>query len=249
MKLCAATMRKSTLQEELRIYEMARQAYAWNPKIDIPWNQAWGLKKEQERLAWSLTSQSVTAEEVGMTISAILLTEAEDAPSRLCLATAVSDEAKHTEVFARCALALGDSIQPPSETTENLKDVLLQLSPVSRFLIHTLLEGIARDEFSLFHAMFRGTIIDVIYTHVIRDESRHVVMGMEYLQSIVKRMSPQQVDELRGDVPVIFDLSLIDRPGAFDWLGQQICKPGEWVTKYLMRQNQKRINLIFSERR
>ncbi|WP_157067193.1 hypothetical protein [Alicyclobacillus shizuokensis] len=245
----AYTLSTNDLKEKLSIYEKARKAYSWNPKYDIPWNSPWGLPEEQLEFAWKLASQSVSAEEVGLLISSRLLIEADDAPSRMCLATAVSDEAKHCEVFARFALLSGGDIQPPDPARENLLDTLLRLPPISRFLIHTLLEGLASDEFSMFRIAFRGTILYAIYEKVIQDESRHVAMGMEYLKHMVSRMNKEEIYQLKNDSSAIFELTHIDRDGAFDWLGELNGRPSSQIQRIFLTRNQSRLNLIFRERR
>ncbi|UFJ43000.1 hypothetical protein LOK74_11120 [Brevibacillus humidisoli] len=80
------------------------------------------MSKDQEELAWKMASQSVSTEEIGLLISARLLQEAEDAPTRLCLATAVSDEAKHCEVFARFSISCGGFIEKPAQYADNLRN-------------------------------------------------------------------------------------------------------------------------------
>ncbi|KPV45631.1 hypothetical protein [Alicyclobacillus ferrooxydans] len=244
----AYTISQQDLDDRLHIYEKARKAYDWNPKHDISWNDSWGFKDSELEFAWNLASQSVSAEEVGMLVAAKLLTEADDAPSRLCLATAVSDEAKHCEVFSRFALLCGGNIKPPDPARDDLLDTLLGLNPTGRFLVHTLLEGLASDEFAMFRRAFQGTILDEIYQRVIQDESRHVAMGIEYLKWAVERMNDDEIQELREHSKRIYDLTGIDQPGAFNWLGKLIGQSPDKIQKTFILRNRSRLNLILSRK-
>jgi hypothetical protein len=164
------------------LYEGARRVPQWNPKTDIDWNRRTILPEHQHELVWWMASQGCYAEQTGLVMASKLLAEADDLPARLCLATAVSDEAKHAEVFARYALLLGNAISPPDTYVNEMFNSLNGISDfISLFLVHTLLEGLAADEFRLLIRAFEGDLFGTIHEYVLRDEARHVAMGLDYL--------------------------------------------------------------------
>jgi hypothetical protein len=176
--------------DAMSLYRRARQEEAWQPRDVINWSAPATLTGTRLMYAWHLASRHVYSEQTGLIVASTLLAETEDAPVRLALATAVSDEAKHTEVFARCAHHLGGEIEPPNQTADEFAAKLAGLpSTAARFLVHTVLEGIALDEFSLLAKLFDDDPLSRIYHLVRRDEARHVAIGLEYLARML-RVSP-----------------------------------------------------------
>lgn len=138
---------RSDLRERgFRLYEQARNRSSWNPRTDLDWTQRSSMSLDRQRLAWEIASQSVYAEQAGLLFASKLLQATNDLPTRFGLATAVSDEAKHTEVFARYALRSGQSVAPPLEPVQDLFAGLGELTdPTGAFLVHTFLEGYAAE--------------------------------------------------------------------------------------------------------
>lgn len=83
-----------------RLYEKARRAAKWNAATDIPWQESGTLPSRDQDRAWMRASQSVYAEQAGLLTAARLLRDTNDVAARMCMSTAVADEAKHAEVFA-----------------------------------------------------------------------------------------------------------------------------------------------------
>jgi hypothetical protein len=77
--------------EAFDLYNRARTAGTWSPANLIPGDAS--LAGDQ--FTWEQASRHVYAEQTGLSMAAQLLAEVDDAPLRLLLATAVSDEAKH----------------------------------------------------------------------------------------------------------------------------------------------------------
>jgi hypothetical protein len=165
-----------------RLYEKARRAALWNAATDIPWNQPLTLKSREQEMAWLRASQAVYAEQAGLLTAALMLQETNDVDGRFCLATAVADEAKHAEVFARYALKVGQAVAPMNETLDALWEFIRNIDdPNGRAIVHTALEGIASDQMTLMIKAYSHDLLGTIYQYVRRDEKRHVVMGMDYL--------------------------------------------------------------------
>ena len=169
-------------RQGFRLYEQARRRGTWRAASDIDWRRIGETSKDKLELSWRIACQGVYAEQAGLITAAELLVDTEDLPARYCLATAVADEAKHSEVFARYAMAVGGEVAPAKEGVLELFSGLQELdNPVAKFVVHTLLEGFAGDEFTIFLSAFEGEVLGDIYQKVRADESRHVIIGTEYL--------------------------------------------------------------------
>jgi hypothetical protein len=165
-----------------RIYERARRA-DWRPETDLDWERRSPLSPDMQRIAWTVASQASYAEQLGLLASARLLGQTEDVPARLCLATAVSDEARHSEAFARYALRRGGTVLPPDASMQALREGLESVDDfLGLFFVHTALEWLAADEFTLLARLFQGDVLGDLYPRVRSDELRHVGMGMLYLR-------------------------------------------------------------------
>ena len=177
------SLTSENLKEGLfRVYERARRA-DWRPETDFDWEKATPLSPQMQRIAWTVASQASYAEQLGLLASARLLGQTEDVPARLCLATAVSDEARHSEAFARYALRRGGKVVAPDSAILALRQGLESVDDfLGLFLVHTALEWLAADEFKLLARLFRGDVLGEMYLRVRSDELRHVGMGMLYLR-------------------------------------------------------------------
>jgi hypothetical protein len=220
----------------MRLYESARDHGTWDARRDIDWTRPTVLQGQKEELAWGVASQAVYAEQVGLTTAAALLEGAEDLETRLCLAIQCSDEAKHSEVFARYALRSGGSIERPLTGVETLQATLHGL-PTSheRFLVHTLLESVALDEFLILRDAFQGDLLHDIYGFVIKDEARHVAMGFAHIHRLLASHAwPSGDVAIRHYGNLSLELSGIDDV-AIDWLadvaGHNPCSVKHWFEK------------------
>jgi hypothetical protein len=165
-----------------RLYARARQRGGWQVGAVVAGLDRPGLDAEWAEWAWQLTSSSVYAEQTGLVVAASLLQDVDELTARMCLATAVSDEAKHVEVFATAAELLGGSVLPVRPAAETAYAELIALDDwMDRFVVHTMLEGFAMDEFALFMRALGDSAVEQVYAHVRRDEIAHVAMGLDYL--------------------------------------------------------------------
>ena len=193
-----------------RHYVSARQHAKWSPN-DIGWTDG-DLSAAWREWSWRVTSASVYAEQTGMIMAAKLSYEVDDLPARMCLATAASDEAKHIETFAKAAEILGGHVMPVREDTGAVYDQLIGLPDwMDRFVIHTLLESYAADEFLLIGRRLGMSFPGQCYRFVRRDEARHVAMGLDYLAFRLKdkafRNTAERLPELQ---------TIADRVGGVD---------------------------------
>lgn len=236
-------------ERAFRQYEQARVRGTWNPRTDLDWSQQSLLSTSRQELGWQIASQSVYAEQAGLLYATRLLQATDDLPTRLALATAVSDEAKHAEVFARYALLMGDSVEPPLAPVLNLWTGLDEIDdPAAAFLVHMFLEGFATDEFSIFVQAFAGDLLGTIYSLVRRDESRHVGIGIEYL---TRRMGEFDDDEAMGLVDSYsahaISISGLFATGAVEFLATLSGRSPDELVAWLQMRHRKRIDLVLGK--
>jgi hypothetical protein len=230
------------------IYEKARNHGTWNPRTDIAWEQPSRISRPLQDTAWNIASQGVYAEQAGLITAARLLLDVDDVAIRFCLATAVSDEAKHSEVFARYALRRGAAIAPDNEAISNLFDGLEDITdPYGRFVVHTMLEGMAADEFHLFMVAFEGDVLADIYRYISRDEARHVAMGMDYLATFLRMPEHahhgEQLERYGREAVRLSGLT----PTAAEWLGRLVGRDGEEVWRWFLSRHNGRIRRLGSQ--
>jgi hypothetical protein len=185
-------------EERLQLYEHARRNSPWDPVKDIDWNRPSTLSDSLKALAISFAASGTYSEEVGLLTATRLATELDDAPARLSLARQISDEAKHSETFARYHHKFSpeaDIPPPPRETAVMLQKFAAVTDPTCLFVIHTLVEGMALDQFSLLRETMAGDPLGEIYNYVIRDEAMHVAMGLDYLHFAFSHGRPDDVIE------------------------------------------------------
>ncbi|EXU64850.1 hypothetical protein Z951_28660 [Streptomyces sp. PRh5] len=201
-------------------------------------------------LTWNLASGSVYVEQVGLEAASVILTESPDAMAKLIGATAVSDEGRHSSVFAYYAERVGGAVAPPAEPIVDLSKGLLTMEyPAARMLCHTLLEGFAADEFFWFIRGLRSTGLSDIYRLVRRDESRHVGLGMYYATrgtglASVQALSPEDLLNAEEFVVKYSDLDVID--ALLTRLIPEL-SPGS-VSRWMRYRHEKRMNMIFQVR-
>ena len=171
--------------ERLSLHHKALRKQEWFTGID--WENPIQIPENLIDTAWYITSQSSFAEQTGMLAAAILMIEAPDLATQLCYSTAVQDEAIHIEAFSRSAIRLKGTVKPPENHFREQRSIALnpESSYLTRLTIHTLLEGWATDEFSIFADTFKNDLLGEIYTHVYSDESRHVRIGLSCIRKLL----------------------------------------------------------------
>lgn len=163
-----------------RIFQVTRDRDPWRIE-DVLRDGEFTRDPDLAQRAWRVASAGYYAEQAGLVAAAMLATETEDAPLRFSLALATADEARHADAFYRYAKAVGGEPAEAQETMQPLDDGLTSLPYMGRALVHTMLEGLAADEFILLGEIFAGDPLGRLYHHVRRDEIRHIAIGLNYL--------------------------------------------------------------------
>ncbi|MEV0395019.1 ferritin-like domain-containing protein [Polymorphospora rubra] len=169
-----------------RIFGATRDKKGWRA-TDIIGDALRRKDWDRTESAWRVASRGYYAEQAGLVAAATLATHTEDAPLRFSLALATADEARHADAFYQYAKAIGGEPEPDApETVEPLNEMLVSLPHMGRALVHTILEGLAADEFILFQEIFAGDPLGRLYEAVRGDEIHHIAIGLNYLGRVSK---------------------------------------------------------------
>lgn len=175
-----------------RIFQVTRDRDPWRIE-DVLRQGRFSDDPERAERAWRVASAGYYAEQAGLVAAASLAAETEDAPLRFSLALATADEARHADAFYRYAKAVGGEPADALETMRPLDDGLTRLPYLGRALVHTMLEGLAADEFILLGELFAGDPLGRLYHLVRRDEIRHVAIGLNYLARATRTPQGREV--------------------------------------------------------
>jgi hypothetical protein len=194
--------------------------------------------------AWRLASTSYYAEQAGLVAAAELVVGTEDLAVRMSLATAVDDEARHSDAFLAYAVARGGELADVFQDggyLDELHETLSAASQAEKFLMHTMFEGMAADEFILLQRVFEGDPLAEIYRHVRSDETRHVAIGLNYLRrSYATPTGREEWDahsvewEQRG-------MNVLNLPDACVGLAALVGRPAEQIEGWFMRRHRARL--------
>jgi 1,2-phenylacetyl-CoA epoxidase catalytic subunit len=199
----------------------------------------------KRELAVAIATQACHAEHLGLCTASMLVLEAPTAEIRYAFASAAHDEATHSEILGRFAVACGGVLQEPNDHHAAMVLPLLddELTYAERATLHCFLEGFALDQFKTFVIAFEGDALGDIYSWIRKDEARHVALGMLALDHTLRPRQRRQR----------FDLARIDEMSRklgnvnndlFDWLATIEKKPKAVIRHRYIRNHAKRIKEI-----
>ena len=235
-------------ERRLKQYEHARANALWRPERDIDWDRPSPISDDLKEVACYLAWCGTYTEEIGMLTCARLLMALDDVPGRYCLAMQTADEARHSEAFTRYVHRVqGDPPPPPEGVSQIMNDLEAIENPTALFVVHTLLEGFAFDQFSFIEPAFAGDPLADIYGYVRRDEARHVAMGIDYLSFALRRdTSDEVIDTLNWCKANVFTIGHIT-PEFIDWLVKITGKPSSDICKTFKARHEARLQQIWKE--
>lgn len=223
-----------------QLFLRAQQRQPWSAR-DLIGSGRTDLDDEQMELAWMVASQGYYAEQAGLVAAAELAAQTEDIAFRMGLASAVADEARHSDAFLAYATARGGQ---PAPCQEQLADLHLYLSGASyleKCLVHTMLEGFAADEFIVLAGVFGGDPLGAIYLAVRADEIRHVALGLNYLR---RSASDETVRERWREGFAGWErdgLRIAGLAGVSEWVADLTGRPREDVQAWFLRRHRARL--------
>jgi hypothetical protein len=223
-----------------QLFLRAQQQQPWSAR-DLIGTGRTELDDDRVELAWHVASQGYYAEQAGLVAAAELAAQTEDFAFRLGLASAVADEARHSDAFLAYAVARGGQPAPCQEKLDELHGFLSAASYLEKCLVHTMLEGFAADEFIVLAGVFGGDPLGAIYRSVRVDEVRHVALGLNYLRRSVAG------DQVREQWRTHFDewerggLQIAGMSSVSSWVASLTGRRAEQVEAWFLRRHRARI--------
>lgn len=205
-----------------KLYDLGKELN-WNQSVDLDWSRTFPLDQfpvdqgfnpfigyepfesmsDAKKLefswhnqAWTL-SQFLHGEQGALLVASQLASCAPTFDAKLYAASQTFDEARHVETFNRY---LQEKIGFTYPVNQHLKFLLDKILTDSRWDLkfigmQIIIEGLALAAFNTMRMVSLDPLLkDIIYL-VTRDEARHVTFGVNYLEYIVKHLSPEEIEE------------------------------------------------------
>jgi len=182
----------STLYEEA----VARQ---WSATRDIPWNELEELPPEIEHAMCQLCTTLSEIEMIASDLPAKWMWRMnhEFLEAKMFLCTQIMDEARHSEVFRKRALANGGGLLKSRGGTETLLRTIIEAKTYTQAtaLLHLLGEGMILDLFRQGEAIAPTNVEKRIFRMTMQDEARHVAYGTMHIRHAIDN-DPDVEDEI-----------------------------------------------------
>ena len=182
----------------------------WSSATDIPWDTLDELPEDIERAMAQLCTSLTEVEFIAADVPGKWLPRvaADHYESGLFLMSQVMDEARHTDVFRKRALANGGGLLMQGGGG-GLRQILeaedfTQMSA----MLHILGEGFVQTLFRLGELIAHNEAEKRIFRLAAQDESRHVAFGVTHLKYTLERQ-PEKAEEVHWTLDM-FEHTLVD---------------------------------------
>ena len=169
----------------LDLYEEA-VSRQWSATRDIPWADLVPLDPDVEHAMCQLATVLSEVEMVAADFPAKWLWRINHdfVEAKMFLCTQVMDEARHTEVFRKRALANGGGLGKATAVVERFLQLILDAKSYDEgsALMHLLGEGIVLSLFRAGAALAPSPVEQQIFRLCMQDEARHVAYGTMHLR-------------------------------------------------------------------
>ena len=169
----------------LDLYEEA-VSRQWSATRDIPWGELPELDPDIEHAMCQLATVLSEVEMVAADFPAKWLWRINHdfVEAKMFLCTQIMDEARHTEVFRKRALANGGGLGRASAVVERFLKLILDAQSYDEgsALMHLLGEGIVLSLFRAGAALSPSPVEQKIFRLCMQDEARHVAYGTMHLR-------------------------------------------------------------------
>jgi len=169
----------------LDLYEEA-VSRQWSATRDIPWSELPDLDPDLEHAMCQLATVLSEVEMVAADFPAKWLWRINHdfVEAKMFLCTQVMDEARHTEVFRKRALANGGGLGRSSAVVERFLQLILDAESYDEgsALMHLLGEGIVLSLFRAGEFLSPSPVEKKIFRLCMQDEARHVAYGTMHLR-------------------------------------------------------------------
>ncbi|MDP2228602.1 MAG: ferritin-like domain-containing protein [Moraxellaceae bacterium] len=205
-----------------KLYQLGKELN-WNQEKDLDWSRTYPHSEpptdpgfnpfvgygpfealsDEEKLrfgwhnqAWTL-SQFLHGEQGALLVASQLASCAPTFDAKLYAASQTFDEARHVETFNRYLQEKVGILYPVNPHLKVLLDKILSDSHWDlKFIgMQIIIEGLALAAFNTMKMVSLDPLLKDLIHLVIRDEARHVTFGVNYLEYIVKQLSPEEIEE------------------------------------------------------
>lgn len=193
---------KSTVWAEnvLELYEEA-VARQWSATRDIPWGELRELPDDVEHAMCQLCTTLSEVEMIAADLPAKWMWRMNHdfIEAKMFLCTQIMDEARHTEVFRKRALANGGGLLKSRAGAESLLRTILEAKTYTQAsaLMHLLGEGFILDIFRQGELIAPTDVEKKIFRMAMQDEARHVAYGTMHIRYAVEH-DPDVAEEIHA---------------------------------------------------
>jgi hypothetical protein len=180
------------------LYEEA-VARQWSATRDIPWNELPELPSDIEHAVCQVFTTLSEIEMIAADLPAKWMWRMNHdyLEAKMFLCTQIMDEARHTEVFRKRALANGGGLLYSRSEGESLLRSILEAKTYTQAtaLLHLLGEGFILDIFRMGELIAPSPVEKKIFRMAMQDEARHVAYGTMHLRYAVEA-DPDVAEEI-----------------------------------------------------
>ena len=180
------------------LYEEA-VARQWSATRDIPWNELPELSSDMEHAVCQVFTTLAEIEMIAADLPAKWMWRMNHdyLEAKMFLCTQIMDEARHTEVFRKRALANGGGLLYSRSSGETLLRSILEAKTYTQAtaLLHLLGEGFILDIFRMGELIAPSPVEKKIFRMAMQDEARHVAYGTMHLRYAVEA-DPDVAEEI-----------------------------------------------------
>lgn len=179
----------------IMLYEEATQRQ-WSSARDIPWNTLQELPDDLERAMCQLCTMLTEVEFIAGDVPGQWLPQisAQDFECGLFLASQIMDEARHTDVFRKRALANGGGLLAQGENGLRSLIEARDFTEMS-VLMHVQAEGFVQSMFRMGEMIGQTDCDKRIFRMSAQDESRHLAFGVMHLKYVLDT-EPERREEI-----------------------------------------------------
>lgn len=170
----------------------------WSATRDIPWTELQELDPDLEHAVCQLCTVLSEVEMVASDFPAKWLWQINHdfVEAKMFLCTQIMDEARHTEVFRKRALANGGGLGKSKAVVERFLKLILDAQSYDEgsALMHLLGEGLVLSLFRAGELISPSPVEKKIFRMCMQDEARHVAYGTMHLRYRLDR-DPSMADD------------------------------------------------------
>ncbi len=215
----------------LDLYEEA-VSRQWSATRDIPWRDLAPLDPDVEHAMCQLATVLSEVEMVAADFPAKWLWRINHdfVEAKMFLCTQVMDEARHTEVFRKRALANGGGLGRATAVVERFLQLILDADSYDEgsALMHLLGEGIVLSLFRAGAALSPSPVEQQIFRLCMQDEARHVAYGTMHLRYRLAQ-DPSMAEDFHAYLDQGEEIMADDlRDTRRSWSPRPSWPPGAW---------------------